>query len=88
MFGRPLSLGTKHISAEIRWAVRHGYLAGKNGHKSWLSGLYVVCSRCSLTSGSTAGVLDVVDEQGVTGSSGSSIIRGSGVGVDEEIEIE
>src|ERR1700722_6288563 len=42
MFGRPLSLGTKQISAEIRWAVGYGYIAGKNGHVLQLSGLYVV----------------------------------------------
>ena len=42
MFGRPWNLGPIRISAEIRWAVRHGYIAGKNGRKSWLSGLDVV----------------------------------------------
>src|ERR1700722_19963303 len=42
MFGRPWNLGPIRISAEIRWAVCHGYIAGKNGRKSWLSGLDVV----------------------------------------------
>src|ERR1700722_19431728 len=42
MFGQPWNLGPIRISAEIRWAVCHGYIAGKNGRKSWLSGLDVV----------------------------------------------
>src|ERR1700722_3903832 len=42
MFGRPWNLGPIRISAEIRWGVCHGYIAGKNGRKSWLSGLDVV----------------------------------------------
>ena len=37
MFGQPLSLGTKQISAKIRWAVCYGYIAGKNGRMLWLS---------------------------------------------------
>src|ERR1700722_20023044 len=42
MFGQPWNLGPIRISAEIRWAGCHGYIAGKNGGKSWLSGLDVV----------------------------------------------
>ena len=41
-----------------------------------------------MTSGSTAGVLDVVDEQGVTGSSGSSMNRDSGVRVGVGMDME
>ena len=39
MFGRPLSLSTKQISAEIRWAMCYGYITGKNGCMLWLSRL-------------------------------------------------
>src|SRR3984957_3809613 len=34
--GRPWNLGPIGISAEIRWAVCHGYIAGKNGRMVWL----------------------------------------------------
>src|ERR1700722_3642118 len=49
MFGAPLCLDTKQISAEIRWAVCYGYIAGKNGHVLQLSGLYVVSTRGAKT---------------------------------------
>src|ERR1700722_13046415 len=48
--GRPWNLGPIGISAEIRWAVCHGYIAGKNGRMVWLCRLDGVSNDTSKTS--------------------------------------